>query len=245
MATWRAGASHLGTASLAGLIAGVLVGGLLGRIAMRISGFAAGPSMVGARTENGNLVGDITFGGPLALVIFVGVASGLLGGILYALVEPWLRGMRPWHGLVYGVALLAAFGFTIFDPFNFDFTRFGPAPLNVAMFAALFVVFGVLTGWLFDRLRVLPAMSGTTARAVDLLALFSLAMAGLFVASAGVDGFSGNLLFGLLIFGALALAALVRWRRLPLQFGYACLVAALALGATRTIGNVLHLLYGF
>jgi len=245
MTTWRAGASHLGTASLAGLIAGVLVGGLLGRVAMRVSGFTAGPSMVGARTENGNLVGDITVGGTFALVVFVGIASGLLGGILYALLEPWLRGMRPWHGLVYGVALLAAFGFTVFDPFNFDFTRFGSAPLNIAMFAALFVVFGVLTAWLFDRLRALPALSGTTARAVDLLALFSLAMAGFFVASAGVDGLSGNVLVALGIFGALALAALVRWRGLPLQVGYACLVGALALGATRTIGNVLHLLYGF
>ncbi|HJW48878.1 MAG TPA: hypothetical protein VJ726_05635 [Candidatus Limnocylindria bacterium] len=245
MATWGAGASHLGTASLAGLIAGVLVGGLLGRVAMRISGFAAGPSMVGARTENGNLVGDITFGGTLALVIFVGVASGLLGGILYAMVEPWLRRMRPWHGLVYGVALLAAFGFTVFDPFNFDFTRFGPAPLNIVMFASLFVLFGVITAWLFDRLRVLPAMSGAAARAVDLLALFSLAMAGFFVAAAGVDGLSGNLLAGLLIFGALAVAALVRWRGLPLWVGHVCLVGALALGATRTIGNVLNLLYGF
>src|SRR5688500_2393957 len=145
MATWGAGASHLGTASLAGLVAGVLVGGLLGRVAMRISGFAAGPSMVGARTENGNPVGDITLAGTLALVVFVGIATGLLGGILYALVEPWLRRTRPWHGLIYGVALLAALGFTVFDPFNFDFARFGPAPLNVAMFAALFVVFGVVT----------------------------------------------------------------------------------------------------
>jgi hypothetical protein len=245
MATWGAGASHLGTASLAGLIAGVLVGGLLGRVAMRISGFAAGPSMVGARTENGNPVGDITLGGTLALVVFVGIATGLLGGILYALMEPWLRRLRPWHGLVFGVALLAAFGFTVFDPFNFDFARFGPAPLNVAMFASLFVAFGVATAWVFDRLRALPAMSGTIARAVDLLALLSLATAAFVVVASVADGASGNTLVALAIFGALALAAVVRWRGLPLQLGYACLVGALALGATRTIDNVLHLFFAF
>jgi hypothetical protein len=93
--------------------------------------------MVGVHTSNGNRVGDITFAGTLALVLLVGVASGLVGGVIYAVLQPWLRPLRPWHGLAYGSALLAVFGFTVLDPFDFDFTRFGPPLLNVTMFAAL------------------------------------------------------------------------------------------------------------
>ena len=143
-------------------IAGVVVGGLLGRVVMRISGFMAGPALAGVHTENGNVVGDITVAGTIALITFVGLPSGLLGGVLYALLEPWLRRLRPWHGLAYGVALLATAGFIFLDPVNFDFRRFGVPAVNVAMFAALFVLFGVATAWLFDKLRVLRA--GTTAR---------------------------------------------------------------------------------
>src|SRR5687768_3404562 len=119
MAAWIALARHLGIASLSGILSGILVGGVLGRIAMRVSGFTAGPALVGVTTANGNRVGDITFGGTLALVIFVGLVSGVLGGIVYAIVEPWLGRARPWHGLLYGVGLLLTAGFTVLDPANF------------------------------------------------------------------------------------------------------------------------------
>ena len=118
-----------------------------------VSGFTAGPEAVGVRTSNGNRVGDITFEGTLGLVLFVGIVSGLVGGVVFAAVEPWLRRLRPWHGLVFGLALLATFGFAVLDPSNFDFRRFGFAALNIAMFAALFLAFGVLIAWVFDRLR--------------------------------------------------------------------------------------------
>lgn len=248
MPAWTALARHLGIATLSGVISGVVVGGLLGRVVMRISGFAAGPSMVGVRTEAGNPVGDVTFAGTLALVFFVGIPAGLLGGVVYGIVEPWLRRLRPWHGLAYGSALLAAVGFTVLDPFNFDFNRFGPPPLNLALFAALFVIFGVATAWLFDRLRALSAMAGTTARVVDVLSLLALGPAGLAVALGvvgAVEASTGNTPVALVIIGALALAAIVRWLGLPRPLGYVCLIGALLLGATRTVGNVLHVLYGF
>ena len=161
---------HVGTATLAGVIAGVLVGGLLGRVVMRVAGFTAGPGLVGSFTANGNRVGDITVAGTAAIVLFVGLSSGLVGGVLYAALEPWLHRLRPWHGLAYGVALLAAFGFTVLDPANLDFRRFGSAPLNVAMFAALFLLFGVGTAFLFDRLRSLIAGATKLARAAEALA---------------------------------------------------------------------------
>jgi len=50
-------------ATLAGMIAGGIVGGFGGRIAMRVTGFVAGPGHVGLTTTNGNRVGEITLGG--------------------------------------------------------------------------------------------------------------------------------------------------------------------------------------
>lgn len=245
MAGWIAAARHLGTASLAGVIAGVVVGGLLGRIVMRLSGFTAGPGLVGVTTANGNRVGDITIGGTLALVIFVGLGTGVFGGFVYAIVEPWLRRVRPWHGVAYGVVLLLAFGFTVLDPSNFDFARFGVPLLNVAMFAALFVVFGLAIGWLFDALGALREGTGAAARVVDILAWLALvpAVAVVVLFVGGAAGLDPLLAFA--IVAALLVPAIVRWRGLPLAIGYAILAGALLLGAARTLSGLPSLVAGF
>lgn len=235
MAIWLAVGRHVGLASLAGLISGVLVGGLLGRIVMRISGFAAGPNMVGVRTEGGNRVGDITFAGTLALIVFTGVAMGLAGGLVFAALEPWLRRLRPWHGLAYGIALLATFGFTVLDPFNFDFARFGPLPLNVAMFGALFLVFGVCVAWTFDQLMLAAKPSG---HAIGVLSWLALGLASLLTAGVIVGVEPDERLFVLVIVGSLALAVIVHWRGLPRAIGYASLAAVLALGTMRTVDGL-------
>ena len=238
-------ARHLGLGSFAGLIAGVVVGGLLGRIVMRISGFMAGPALAGVHTENGNVVGDITFPGTLALITFVGLPSGLVGGVLYALLEPWLRRLRPWHGLAYGIALLATAGFIFLDPVNFDFRRFGVPAVNVVMFAALFVLFGVATAWLFDRLGAVRAGSGTAARAVEIIAWLALVPAVLAVVlflggAAGLDP-----LLAIVVLAVLLVPAIVRWRGLPPAIGYASLILVLLLGAAQTLSGLPMLLTGF
>jgi hypothetical protein len=245
MAAWKAGARHLGLASLAGLITGVLVGGVLGRVVMRISGFTAGPTLVGVTTENGNRVGDITFGGTIAIVMFVGLPFGLLGGIVFAIVEPWLRRARPWHGVAYGAGLLLAIGFIVLDPSNFDFTRFGLPLLNVAMFAALFLIFGVVIAWLFDVFRVIRDRSGRASRVVDILAWLSLVLA-LLVVVLFVGGAAGlEPPLTVLIVAAALVPAVVHWRRLPRAIGYASIAAALLLGAARTLSGLPELVRGF
>lgn len=246
MAAWLAVGRHVGTASLAGLVSGVVVGGLIGRVAMRVSGFLAGPNMVGVHTENGNRVGDITFAGTLALVVFTGVAAGVLGGIVYAVVEPWLRRVRLWHGLAYGAALLLAYGFLVLDPSNFDFRRFGPPALNVAMFAALFVIFGVITAWLFDALSALRARTGAAARLIGVFAWAALVPAGILaVLLVSSVGGLGDPVTTIMIVGPLFVAAIVRWRGLPIVFGYASLAAGVLLGAARTLSAIPPLLVGF
>jgi hypothetical protein len=245
LARWREGARHLGLASLAGAIAGVVVGGLLGRVVMRISGFVAGPSLVGVTTENGNRVGDITFGGTLALVIFVGLPFGVLGGIVYAIVEPWLRRTGRWRGVVYGAGLLLAIGFLVLDPSNFDFTRFGLPLLNVAMFAALFLIFGVVIAWLFDTLRGQRDGNGRAARVVDILAWLSLVPA-LAVVALFIGGGAGlDPLLAIVIVAAMLVPALVIWRGLPRAIGYASLAVVLLLGVARTLSGLPSLVAGF
>ncbi|HEY8860779.1 MAG TPA: hypothetical protein VIN37_01625, partial [Candidatus Limnocylindria bacterium] len=224
-------ARHVGTATLAGVISGIFVGGLLGRVVMRIAGFAAGPGLVGSFTANGNRVGDITVAGTAAIVLFVGLSSGLIGGVLYAVIEPWLRRLRPWHGLAYGTALLGAFGFTVLDPSNLDFRRFGSAPLNVVMFALLFLLFGVTTAWLFDRVRSL--IDGATrparvAKALAFMALIPAAFATVLLLTS-VTGLAEPL-FPIVVAVGLLTATVVRWRGLPDPIGYAALGATMLLG---------------
>ena len=54
---------------ISGAIVGVVVGGLGGRLMMRLAAILH-PDAVGALTENGNRIGDITMGGTLFLVLF-------------------------------------------------------------------------------------------------------------------------------------------------------------------------------
>jgi hypothetical protein len=239
-------ARHVGAATLAGVIAGVLVGGLLGRVVMRIAGFTAGPGLVGSFTANGNRVGDVTVRGTAEILLFVGLSSGLIGGVLYAAVEPWFGRLRPWHGLAYGVGLLATFGFTVLDPSNLDFRRFGSAPLNVAMFAALFLLFGVATALLFDRVRSLIDGRTKLARVTEALAFMAL-IPGAFATVLVLTAVAGlaEPLFPIMVALGLLIATVVRWRGLPDPIGYAALGATMLLGAARTIGALPEILAGF
>jgi hypothetical protein len=234
---------HVGFATLAGMIAGAIVGGVGGRIAMRVTGFVAGPSVAGVTTTNGNRVGEITLGGTIG-VLLVGVALGVLGGLVYAVVEPWLRRLRPWQGVAFGVFLLVAAGIAVLDPVNSDFSRFGSAPLNVAMFGALFLLFGILIAWVFDRLPAIAAQSATRARFVVGLGWLALLLAAaVLLLSASGLGTSADALPTLVTVGSLSVAALAFWRRVT-ALGYAALGVLLLTGAVRLVSALPVLLEG-
>ncbi len=143
--------------AIAGALAGILVGGIGGRLAMRIAGAMSDPSLVGAaRTENGNILGDLTFEGTLALAVFAGLLPGIVAGLAFVAARPWLAPLGGWGGLVYGLVLLASVGPVVLEPFNFDFRKFGSSPVNVLTFALLFPLFGI----------ALSALSGPVERRV-------------------------------------------------------------------------------
>jgi hypothetical protein len=141
-----------GIASLAGAAAGLIAGGLGSRLAMRISAIQAGPECRSLVTDNGNQCGDITVGGTGFLLLFGALGFGCSSGLAYLAVRPAIDRLGKWRGLGFGLLLLGTFGFSIITGENPDFRRFGPAGLNVAMFSAIFILFGLLVAPVYDRL---------------------------------------------------------------------------------------------
>lgn len=137
---------------LASLVSGVVVGGIGGRLVMSVSARAAGSEVFGRLTENGNVVGEFTLGGTIALVIFVGLLGGILASVGVVASEPWLRWLGPWRGVGFGVVVLTVYTSDIFA--SVDFLILDPLTLNVAMFLALIMGFGLAVvgfGRLLDR----------------------------------------------------------------------------------------------
>src|SRR3990172_3212792 len=145
--------------TLSGFVAGLIAGGVGSRIAMRIVAITAGDADQGAITDAEATVGEITAGGTVFL-IFLGGMTGALGGLLYLAVRRWLADAGRWRGLVFSALLLAIYGSSIIDGDNPDFDEFGSPGLNIAMFASLFIIFGLLVAPLFERIeRGLPRAS--------------------------------------------------------------------------------------
>ena len=135
---------------LGGIAAGFLVGGIANRLIMRILALV-NEDKAGVMTENGNIAGDITAGGTFGLIIFVGLFSGIIGGLAYILIRRWLPGGVLLKGVGFGLVLLCFFGTIVFDSDNIDFALFGPRPLSVGLFALLFPLYGVVASFLVDR----------------------------------------------------------------------------------------------
>ena len=76
---------------LAGFLAGIVTGGLGSRVAMRISAVAAGSAMQSVLTEAESPVGEITAGGTVFLIFFGGFI-GIIGGLIYSGLRPWVAG---------------------------------------------------------------------------------------------------------------------------------------------------------
>lgn len=145
----------LGSAVVAGAFAGAIAGGIGGRIAMRVSGalYAREHPGEAAVTQSSNTpVGEISLSGTMDLLI-EGLGSGALAAVLYIIVRRWLPGSPRWHGLAFGVVGLLIAGVSSINAGNSDFQRIGNPLLNVAMFVAIFVLYGVLLVPLLERLE--------------------------------------------------------------------------------------------
>jgi hypothetical protein len=141
----------LGVGFLGGFLAGALVGGVGGRLVMRIVALTAIPAAHGTLTANGNVVGRFTLAGSIGLLMDVAFFTAPLGGLLYLALRPWLAGLGRWRGPVVGLLGVVSAS-TVIDARNPDFTRLGSPLLNVALFAALPLLYGLVVVPLVDWL---------------------------------------------------------------------------------------------
>ena len=130
-------ARYVGVSLLAGVAGGLIAAGAGGRLVMRLLAATSPDESQGAITEGDAVIGDITVDGTLGFIAFVGPATGVLTGLLLALLGPLLPRGRA-GGLALGTVLLVLAGSRI-DPLradNFDFNLAGPDWLSVGAFRA-------------------------------------------------------------------------------------------------------------
>ncbi|MGH9174833.1 MAG: hypothetical protein ACRD1H_10765, partial [Vicinamibacterales bacterium] len=146
----------VGVFVLAGMLSGAVVGGLGGRVVMRVSGYLyqrENPGVTIVTESSGEPVGQVSLQGTIDLIV-ESAFSGAAIGLLLLLVAPWLPRSGWRRSGVFGLLLLAVVGSLVIDPDSRDLRTFGPALLNIVMFATLIVAAGMLTplifGWL-DR----------------------------------------------------------------------------------------------
>lgn len=237
--------------------AGILVGvpaGLLSRAIMKVGALAAGPALIGVHTANGNAVGDFTASGTLALVIVAGVIPAIGAALLYVSVRRWLLPLKRWRGLALGAYGLALTGFgVVLEPGNNDFVRFGPAALNVAMFAALFIAVGIALAPVADALlrvaehpspgQVVLLWPGLLLAAFVTFALGVGGTAGAWTARTRGEHFGGADAAALL-FWSVAIGLLAQRSGTGRPFGLAMLAVLLACGTWLTAGAIRILLVG-
>ena len=193
---------------ISGAIVGIVVGGIGGRVVMRLAAILH-PDAVGALTENGNRIGDITLGGTLFLVLF-GLISCAIAGVLWVIVSPWIPGQTGVRALLTaGIAIATGTPLLIIGR-NPDFVILDHDPRVVALLVALVGLIGLsialLDSWL-DR-RLPHAVTGRKGPAV-------------FYATVTLMGAVLVLPFVLLVF------LTSDEYQLPLRAGYALLVVGL------------------
>ena len=152
---------YVPVAVVSGIGSGLLVAGAGGRLVMRLLAATAGDAAQGRETEAEEIVGRITTGGSIGLIVFTGLFFGLASGALYLVIRRWLPPGRL-GGLAYGILLLIVAAPRI-DPLraeNPDFGIVGPGWVAVLVFSALVLVHGMLVAALAGRYsQTLPPLS--------------------------------------------------------------------------------------
>jgi hypothetical protein len=141
---------------LAAIFAGIVVLGLGGRVVMRIAA-AVNPDATGLRTEAGEVVGAVTAEGSLALLVFGGLVSGVVAGVVWVVASPWIPWTGPRRWLLAMPVSVALGGSFLVQSGNPDFDILGPDLPIVVMLLGLVALLGAAVAWLDERLeRRLP-----------------------------------------------------------------------------------------
>jgi hypothetical protein len=172
---------------LAGLISGILVFGIGGRLFMRIVA-VIDPAAAGLMTSNGNRIGEITLGGTLGFVVAIGLIFGVVAGILWVVIAPWLPGRGALRVIANGLAGAALTPFFVVRADERDFRLIEPTAAAIAMVLGLAAVGGVVVALADAQLRRrLPPVSAESGRPV--IAYRFLAGTGLLFLPVAIGGY--------------------------------------------------------
>ncbi len=128
----------------AGSIAGLLVVGFGGRLVMRVLAATSGAGAQGRTTDAGERVGEITLGGSIGFLIFVGLLIPLASSLVFIPLRRVFPRPAWAAGTLFGLLLLATFG--VGDPLspdNRDFVILSPPWLAVTLVCLTALLFGV------------------------------------------------------------------------------------------------------
>jgi len=178
-------------AALAGGVAGVLVLGVGGRLVMRFAAIL-NPDATGRSTENGNLIGDITLDGTLALVLFGGLILGLMASVVWTAISPWVPGSGVRRALLAASAAVALGGIAVIQSDNRDFFILGSDLVIIAMFVGLIAAFGFCVSMLDERFDKRMVRPGSDPRGFTLAALAVVILGGVPVVPAAIEVFASD-----------------------------------------------------
>ena len=145
----RAGGMLIGAS-----LAGVLTIGAGGRLMMRVLAATSSDDVQGLRTEADEIVGQVSVGGSVFLILIVGIGGAVIGLALFSAFRRWLPDRSLAAGLV-GVSIGAGLLVRpagLLSSTNTDFTLLTPVALAVAFCLATLALFGATFGVLVDRL---------------------------------------------------------------------------------------------
>ena len=130
------------------------------------------PDAVGLETENGNVIGDITLSGTLALLVFGGFLTGLIASVVWTTVSSWIPGTGLRRALLAAPVAVALGGVLLVQADNHDFVILTEDLLIVAMLLALVGTFGFALALLEEWLDRRMPRAGTDPRQYALTAGF-------------------------------------------------------------------------
>lgn len=152
LARLRQSIRTVGGAMTAGAISGVLVLGLVGRLVMRILAATSG-SAQGLLTEADETVGEISSGGTIGFLIFVGLFGGIITAAGYLFIRSWLPAKAGAAGLTVGILLIGTLGVAdALSPNNGDFSILTPLWLAILLLVATGLLFATTFSALAARL---------------------------------------------------------------------------------------------
>ena len=146
---------------IAGVIVGIFVAGLGGRLVMRLATILH-EDTVGLTTENGEVIGNISSNGTMALITFGGLGMGLLAGTIWVIVSPWIPGRGLARAFVTAIAAIALGTPPLVQRTNPDFALLGYDPFVVALLTGLVGLVGFSIALVDGALdaRLPPAFQG-------------------------------------------------------------------------------------